>query len=338
MNPLVTVYIPVYNGEKYIAEAINSVLGQSYTRFELIVVNDGSTDNTLQVLSGFTDERIRIIDLKENRGNCAASNVALKQAKGKYIARMDADDVSLPQRIEKQVAYMESHPDVLLSGAFLQLMNEEGQLSENVWKYYVQDNDIKIDFLFRSGVIQGVSILRRNEVVCDFELFYDETNKASYAEDFDFFYRISKIGKLGNISEILLHYRRHEENITKKLKTRAAELKAGNFKKVLLDFSFNEGEIDMDSHLFLAGLNTSRLNREKLKAVKKWYDILTGKLKENGTLTDKDIERIILPYWQRLFYRLCNSSFILPFVHMQLDKTFSFSKTVYIIKKRLVNR
>jgi glycosyltransferase involved in cell wall biosynthesis len=337
VNPLVTVYIPVYNGEKYIAEAINSVLSQTYPHFELIVVNDGSTDNTLQLLSGFKDERIRIIDLKENRGNCAASNVALKQAKGKYIARMDADDVSLPQRIEKQVTYMELYPDVLLSGTFLQLMNEKGKLSEDVWEYYLRDSDIKIDFLFRSAVIQGTSIIRK-EVIDKPGLLYDETNKASYAEDFDFFYRISQVGKLGNIPEILLHYRRHEENITKKLKTRAAELKAGNFKRVLVDLGFNEEEIDIESHLFLTGLNTSSLNKEKLKAVKKWYDILTEKLKAKGGVTDKDIERIVFPYWQRLFYRLCNFSFVLPFVHMRLGKTFSFSKTVYIIKKRLVNR
>src|SRR5262245_60671731 len=102
----------VHNGEKYLRQAINSMLGQTFTDFEFIIVNDCSTDNTAQVINSYHDPRIRIITNEQNLGLTRSLNLALDAASGEYIARLDCDDVSLPERLERQVAYMDKHPEI----------------------------------------------------------------------------------------------------------------------------------------------------------------------------------------------------------------------------------
>ncbi len=127
-NPKVSVIMSVYNGDKYLREAIESILNQTFTDFEFIIVNDGSTDNSLEIIESYDDERIKTINNKKNIGLTKSLNKALKFAKGKYIARQDADDVSLPNRFEKQVEYLDSHPEVALVGTSVYLIDENGKI------------------------------------------------------------------------------------------------------------------------------------------------------------------------------------------------------------------
>ena len=114
-NPLVSVVLSVYNAEKHIVEAIESILTQSYKNFEFIIIDDGSTDGSLEIIKSYDDERIILIS-RENKGLIASLNEGIEQAKGKYIARMDADDISLSSRFEEQVTFMEMHEEVGICG------------------------------------------------------------------------------------------------------------------------------------------------------------------------------------------------------------------------------
>ncbi len=112
--PEISALMSVYNGEKYIADAINSILNQTFRDFELIIVNDGSTDNTMEIIKNFKDERIRIFQLNQNVGVGAALNVGLSHIRGKYVAKVDADDISYPQRFEKQKDFLDKNKGIIL--------------------------------------------------------------------------------------------------------------------------------------------------------------------------------------------------------------------------------
>jgi len=115
-EPKVTVLMPVYNGEKYLNEAIDSILGQTFKDFKFLIINDGSTDGTADILKSYKDSRIKVTNNEKNIGLTKSLNKGLKMAKSEYIARMDADDISLPTRLQKQVEFMDSHPKVGVCG------------------------------------------------------------------------------------------------------------------------------------------------------------------------------------------------------------------------------
>lgn len=112
MNSFISVIMTVYNGEKLLREAIDSILNQSYQEFELIIIDDGSTDSTLQIINSYHDPRIRLIENGQNRGQSYSRNLGIKQSQGEYIAIMDTDEIALPKRIETQYEYLKSNPQI----------------------------------------------------------------------------------------------------------------------------------------------------------------------------------------------------------------------------------
>ena len=123
-SPIVTVLMPVYNAEKYLAEAINSILNQTFTNYELLIINDGSTDKSEEIILKYSDKRIRYIKNDKNIRLVATLNKGIELAKGKYIARMDADDISVPTRLEKQITLLENNEDIGVCGSFLYVFGE----------------------------------------------------------------------------------------------------------------------------------------------------------------------------------------------------------------------
>lgn len=211
-KPFISVFIPVYNAEKYIGEAIKSILNQTYKNFELIIVDDGSTDNTIQVISKYKDERIRVIRNKKNMGIPFTRNRGLKEARGKYLVLMDADDVSYPTRIETQVNYMEKNPHIAAAGtAYKHIGNTKKKRVIN--KRGMPPNLTKIKLLFGSPLANATSILRL-AIVREKNLKYDE--EFFVAQDYNFWVELSRYGDLSVIPELLYNYRVGHMNITKK--------------------------------------------------------------------------------------------------------------------------
>ena len=145
---LVTVLMPVYNAEKYVKQAIQSILDQTYKSFELLIINDGSVDGSAHIIKSFQDPRIRFIENEKNLGLIATLNKGFDLSKGKYVARMDADDVAMPKRLKSQVAYMESHPEIGVYGSAY------ADLKDNITgktTVFLQDHDsLKTILLFNS--------------------------------------------------------------------------------------------------------------------------------------------------------------------------------------------
>ncbi|UYO93990.1 glycosyltransferase [Pollutimonas sp. M17] len=207
MTPCVSVVMSVYNGAKFLAPAVESILAQSFKNFEFIIVNDGSIDESLAILRGYAkrDPRIRLIT-RENKGLIASLNEAVAMARGEWIARMDADDISLPNRLDKQLARLqETGADIC--GGQIQLL---GTWPSRVWSYYVSNEAIRLKMLFGSPFAHPAVMLRTHVAKAN-----PYSEDASYVEDYDLWARLAmKNIKMTNHSEVVLQYRIHAEQVT----------------------------------------------------------------------------------------------------------------------------
>lgn len=207
----VSILLVAYNAEKYIAQAIESTLAQSFCDYEFLIVNDGSTDGTLNIINNYDDKRIRVIDAEHNY--IRSLNLGLKQCKGKYVARMDADDIMYPKRIEKQVSLMESNSKIVVCTSWAKTFGEVEKIIGNFTNGYV--DDIYTLFLLGNFLIHPTSMIQRR-FLTRHRLLYKEY---SYAEDFKLWADIARIGgKFYIIPQSLLHYRISHEQITNAFK------------------------------------------------------------------------------------------------------------------------
>jgi glycosyltransferase involved in cell wall biosynthesis len=206
--PAISVIMPVFNSEKYLAKAIESILDQTFKNFEFIIVNDGSTDGSKIIINNYNDRRIFFIDQENNNGNYPARNLGLNAAKGKYICVMDSDDISLPHRFEIQYNYMESNPEVAICGSQVNVTEDESRILNRPEKY----EDLKV-FSLQNNFFFHPTLMIRNSFIKKHKLFYNE--KYYYAADYDFLARAIKFAPVINLSAILLSYRLHNNQITR---------------------------------------------------------------------------------------------------------------------------
>ncbi len=211
--PLVSVVVPVYNCERFLAQAITSVLGQSFEDFELIVVDDGSTDGTPSVLREFaaSDNRVRPIRT-ENRGFPLACNLGTELARGRYIAHLDADDVACPGRLEAQVDFLETDRDYVLVGTNLNVINESGCVLPHSKAFYTSNEDLRKRLPFECPFTHSAVMMRAD--ACRDSGGY--RSAFATAEDYDLWVRISRFGKVANLPIIGVQWRRHGSQTSNK--------------------------------------------------------------------------------------------------------------------------
>lgn len=202
-TPSISVVMPVYNVETYLKEAMDSILAQTWTDFEFIIVDDGSTDQSLTILQSYTDSRIKVIQNEVNLGNYASRNLGLKAACGKYTAIMDADDRALPDRFLTQYRYMEQHPDVMACGSLFYINN----FVINQPLSYITIRET----LLQDNCFLHPSLFIRTEVMRTLG-GYDE--KYYYSSDYHLACRLSLLGKIVNLPDVLMVYRKHKEQIS----------------------------------------------------------------------------------------------------------------------------
>lgn len=208
LSPCVTVLMPVYNGEQFLHEATNSILTQTFADFEFLIINDGSTDSTVEIINSFQDERIRLINNKKNLGIVTSLNKGLTLARGKYIARMDADDIALPYRLEKQVDFMDNHPEIGVSGSWVKTI---GKYPNQIHKFPTDPELLKCILLFRSPIAHPSVIIRKDTLLKN-DLKYNINRNC--AQDYDLWIRCTQITKLSNIAQVLLLYRNHDHQVS----------------------------------------------------------------------------------------------------------------------------
>ena len=199
-NPKVAVLMSVYNGEKYLHESIDSILTQTFKDFEFLIINDGSTDKTDQILNGYNDPRIKIINNGKNIGLTKSLNKGLKLAKGEYIARMDADDISMPGRLERELEFLDKNPAVGLVGTYYLMINRKGNVLHTM-KRLTESMELK-EKLLRSNQFCHGSVMFRAECIKNLGSYREEL-----VQDYDLWLRISEKYEVANISEFLYKWR-----------------------------------------------------------------------------------------------------------------------------------
>ncbi len=211
-GPLVNVITTVRNAEKYIGTAVKSILSQTYENLEYIIVDDGSDDSTGRILNSFeSDRRVRLIRFSANIGRVASLNKALGSVRGKYIALHDADDISMPDRIARQVEFMECNIDHAIAGTNIIEIDSRSEETARTAKPELND-DLQFIMMFKC-TLSNPSTMFRSDIVLEKGLHYED--RFIHAEDFGFISRLIRFGKAHNIQEYLLKYRRHEDNNSK---------------------------------------------------------------------------------------------------------------------------
>ncbi len=202
--------MPVYNAEAYLAEAIESILCQSFKNFEFIIIDDGSTDNSASIIKQFTEKDSRIVAVSQtNQGLGAALNRGINEAKGNCIARMDADDIAHPDRFEKQLQFMKENPECGICGTFHISIDHNGTELKKV-TFPTADDDIKLHLLWYCPISHPTVMIQR-------VLVQENKYGGIYhnVEDYDLWLRLTEKTKFYNIPEYLLKYRKHEKNYTR---------------------------------------------------------------------------------------------------------------------------
>lgn len=202
--PKISVIMPVYNGSKWVNSSIQSVLDQSFTNFELIIVDDQSSDDSLCKIQAFSDYRIRVIPLQKNVGLPSALNLAITQARGSYIARLDQDDLMRCDRLEIQSNYLDRHLDCALVGSWANIITEGGKL-KGCHKHPTSNSAIQFHLLFDNPFVHSSVLIRKSAIV---EVGLYSTDKTKQPpEDYELWVRLSKKYTLRNLPQILTSYR-----------------------------------------------------------------------------------------------------------------------------------
>jgi glycosyltransferase involved in cell wall biosynthesis len=209
-SPRVSVILCAFNNEATIAQSVDGILGQSYTDFELIVIDDASTDRTPEVLAGYADPRLIRVRNASNLGPYRSANKGLKLARGEYIARHDADDVSLPDRFRLQVARMDESPELALLGTSYRVIGRTGQILETSL-LPTQDRELRERQSRGNVFLHGTVMMRRSAI----ERAGGYREYFPVSQDYDLFLRLSELGEIANLAEPLYLFRFHSESITR---------------------------------------------------------------------------------------------------------------------------
>ncbi|MFB3166858.1 glycosyltransferase [Neobacillus sp. 179-C4.2 HS] len=209
----ISVVTAVFNGDEYLEEAIESILKQTFTDFEYIIVNDGSDDNTKEILDNITDQRVKVIHLEKNGGAANALNVGINEARGKWIALQDADDVSSEHRLQKQLQYIKSDSRLVVVGSLIQCIVGNDQVDQNSLKrtesFFNGKKNFRNDQFYSTPICNGSGLFLKSV----FEKIggYDPTFKIAY--DYDLWTRMFEVGEISRVPEVLYQYRKRGNSL-----------------------------------------------------------------------------------------------------------------------------
>lgn len=206
-QPHVTVIMPVYNGAKYLRESIESILSQTYPHFELLIINDGSTDASVSIATSYNDPRIRLVHNERNLGLVATRNRGIRESTTEFVAFLDSDDIARPNRLAKQIEYFTQYPETILLGGGAELIDERGVKTGVAWHENSTPDEIRCELLFKNCFTQSTVMMRRSALP-------PELYREGYApaEDYDLWVRLASLGATANLPNTLVSYRVHGTN------------------------------------------------------------------------------------------------------------------------------
>lgn len=252
--PKVTVVIPVYNREKYVTDAIESILTQQFTDFELLLIDDGSTDRSVEIMRSYTaDPRVHVMCHESNLGIPKARHTGLALAQGTYLAMLDSDDIAHPARLNMQVDFLDRHPDYALVGTWTGGMNAEGRPLRKLRLLPVSPGEVRSRLLFQCCPAQS-SIMARTSILQE----YGYREHYTVSSDFDLWVRLAKRYKLGNLPVVLVRSRMHGDRITHEKAQLVKEACLQIISPQLTDLGVTFSPTDLDRHFLLLRMTKRR--------------------------------------------------------------------------------
>lgn len=311
--PKVSILMPVYNAEKYLIEAVDSILNQTFKDWELIIINDGSTDRSRELLSQIADNRVIIVDNETNLGLIDTLNKGINLSKGEYIARMDADDISTPERIEKQVQFMDSHPHHIMCGTNALVIDNSGKVIGKI-RNLTDNQFLQINLLFSNPFIHP-SMMIRSDILKNNS--YDKQYK--HIEDYELWCRIALLGEVANLQDDLLLYRWHDSNISViNAETQIRSKKEIN-KRQLERFGLTPDDSELYAHNITFNLyhlgTKQEISVDKVNDVEKWFNKLSIQNKKLNIFPQTDFTAFLWSRWlvlclsQKRYNRIFNPRF-----------------------------
>ncbi len=310
----ISVVMSVYNGASFLKEAMDSILNQTFKNFEFIIVNDCSKDRTKNILSSYSDSRIKLIENKKNIGLAASLNKAIKLANGIYIARMDDDDIAMPDRFEKQHSFLESHRNIGVLGTAAQWFGDR----EGFYKPTTENLELKYRTFF-SCQFRHPSVFLRNKVLQKHHIKYDES--FSSAQDYDLWTRLIPYTDFANLPNVLLKYRHHQKQISKQKRKQQLNntyrILENNLKK--LQVSYNSNDISLFYELSFFKFNFSNT---KLLSIAEFFNKVLLANNQIGYFPKKYFASRISEY----FYNILRHSKVSQKQKMDLYNKYGFQK------------
>jgi Glycosyltransferases involved in cell wall biogenesis len=259
MKPLVSIVMPIYNGEKYLREAINSILNQSYKNFELIIIDDGSKDKSVDIIKSYLDGRIVLLENLQNIGLIKTLNRGLEVARGEYIARMDQDDISLKNRLANQIEYLEKNLDIALCSTYAYFFKDSNSHIKKKFGGYLDPKAIQVQLLFKCYILHP-TVMFRKSIIDKYKLRYKIEDKN--VEDYGMWIKISKFEKIVTLPSVGLKYRCSNSSITSSETLKKSEEHKDKLKKLYQrEFEYYFGilnDTDLDIHVEIATISNSK--------------------------------------------------------------------------------
>ncbi len=298
-TPLVTVLMPVYNGSRYLDEAIESILNQTFMDFEFLIIDDGSTDDSIKIIRSYRDSRIRLVENENNLGQSTSLNKGINLALGEYIARMDQDDISLPERLEEQINYFKNHTDISVLGTWWKAI-EDGE-GNKIYKELrlPEDPDTCAFWMYFYGnqpIAHPCSMFKKNEIK---ELGgYNEYYKV--AQDLELWLRalLNKL-KFANVPKFLFHYRLHQNQGSKSVQAETEHnIALAKFLTSVINRSIDINQSaryrpsNLNDDNFIVKENIEEMMQLKMDAIKKYF--------ENYATSSNQILKYAMLIWESL--------------------------------------
>ncbi len=329
-NPTLTVAMPVYNGEKYLTESISSVLNQTFNDFEFIIINDGSTDTSVEIIKTYKDPRIVFIDNEQNKGIPFCRNLSLEKARGEFLAWTDCDDVNEPTRFEEQINFLERNTEMGICGSFMRHFGKR----EFIFSGYTNSELVKATLFFKPS-IPNPTVMFRLSKIREHHLRYD--HNLPIAEDYDFVFRCSLLFPVININKILYHHRASETSIMAKYKSQAKESESNNIYRIVNEKILNTiGIVPSNTELKLhRSISSGQLFKEinEYKQAYQWLVLLKKQNKENGLYLEKAFETVVADQFYFISKKASQLGLSVFFFYINHSrKTFRFASISKVFK------
>lgn len=297
--PLVSVIMPVYNGATYIRAAIESILNQTYANFELIVIDDGSTDDTRKVVKEYSNGRLRLVVQDKNYGLAYTRNNGINESCGKYIAMLDSDDVAAPNRLSEQVFFLETHADFSMVGSRLKVINDVGEMTGEQWNYPLSAELIPPLMLFQNYFAQSAVCIRRSSLPdCPYRLEFPS------AEDYDLWVRIAQTGKVWNIPQYLLLHRRHSQSTSARFTAIMEDAVSRIVTTQLLELGVEPTKYELSLHRSIGEKIDCQWTSKRLQNLELWLLKLLAANQKKRLFSVASFKNIISDRW----YSACRAA------------------------------